>query len=72
MSCKKIKFDGANDPDRCKCQGAVMCAYKGMSHEGDKIAFGAAIRVYCFHHPEDTPADASLTVGRWVNEGHFH
>lgn len=49
-----------------------MCAYKGMSHEGDKIAFGAAIRVYCFHHPEDTPADASLTVGRWVNEGHFH
>ncbi len=72
MACKNIIFDGSADPDRCKCQGAVMRTYKGMSHEGEKIAFGAALRVYSFHHPEDTPADASLTVGRWVHEGHYH
>ncbi len=72
MSCKNITFDGANDPERCKCQGAVMRAYKGMKHEGEKTALAAAVRVYSFHHPEDLPVDASLTVERWVHAEHLH
>jgi len=72
MSCKHIIFDGANDPECCKCQGAVMRTYKGMSHEGEKTAMGAALRVYRFHHPEDKQADASLTVERWVHAEYLH
>lgn len=72
MSCKTIKFDGANDPERCKCQRAVLRTYEGLVHEGDDTALTAAIRVYRFHHPEDSREDASLTVERWVHAGHFH
>lgn len=72
MSCTEITFDGANDPLRCKCQGAVLRTYKGMSHEGGNIALMAAIRVYRHHHPEDSVQDAQLTVERWVHAGQMH
>lgn len=72
MSCKTITFDGANDPDRCKCQGAVMRAYEGMQHQGDETALEAAVRVYRHHHPEDSMANANLTVERWVHAGQMH
>lgn len=72
MGCQDKEFENANDPDGCKCQMAVMRAYEGMKHEGDKIALGVAVRVYNFHHPEDALADATLTVSRWIHEGHFH
>ncbi|MBP7722566.1 MAG: hypothetical protein KA155_08525 [Alphaproteobacteria bacterium] len=74
MSCNetkkgKIEFDGD-----CKCQNAVMRAYKGLLTAGtpESRALEAAKIVYSHHHPED-PADiAALTVERWVNAGHFH
>ena len=68
MPCKNSVLES----NRCKCHSAVMNAYKGMSHEGEKTALGAALRVYHFYHPEDSPGEAALTVGRWVNEGHLH
>ena len=72
MTCKIIKFDGANDEERCKCRAAVLRTYSAMSDEPPEVALEAAKRVYRFHHPEDTNLDASLTVERWVNAQHFH
>ncbi len=72
MACKTESLNVEKEDDGCKCHSAVMRAYNGMKHEGDKAAFGAALRVYSFHHPEDPSDTALLTVSRWVNEGHVH
>lgn len=73
MTCRTISFDGANDEERCKCKGAVLRAYKSMaSAEPAQVALSAALRVYRYHHPEDSKEDASLTVERWVNVHSHH
>lgn len=70
MSCVEITFDGANDPERCKCHAAVMRTYREMiKDQPEYIAVDAARRVYSFHHPEDKFCDAALTVERWINAG---
>ena len=74
MSCREIKFDGANDPGRCKCQNAVKKTYAGLLKAGQPEAYAldAAKIVYRHHHPEDSKEDAGLTVERWVYQEHFH
>ncbi len=74
MSCTEITFDGANDPVRCKCQGAVLRTYKGLVSKGQptQIALEAAKIVYGYHHPEDSKQDAALTVERWVYAESMH
>lgn len=74
MSCKEVTFDGARDPHRCKCQGAVLRAYEGLvgAGEPESNALEAATIVYRYHHPEDSVANAVLTVERWVYAGNFH
>ncbi len=68
MSCNLPIQKGVKQAVDCKCHGAVMRTYKGMSDEPEAVAMQAAQRVYRYHHPEDTIADAHLTVERWVNE----
>lgn len=74
MSCQHIHFDGARDPERCKCQRAVLNAYGTLVAAGrpHQVALEAAGIVYRFHHPEDSKMDASLTVERWIHAEHFH
>lgn len=73
MSCTEIVFDGANDPERCKCRAAVLRTYSALVKDvPENIALQAAKRVYEFHHPEDSKLDQSLTVERWVQAEHFH
>ena len=78
MSCNEnhieIHFDGANDPERCKCRSAVLRAYKLLLQAGQpsQYALEAAKIVYAHHHPKDSKFDRALTVERWVNAGHFH
>jgi hypothetical protein len=42
------------------------------SAEPAQVALSAALRVYRYHHPEDSKEDASLTVERWVNVHSHH
>lgn len=56
----------------CKCYGAVMRTYAGMSDEPDHVASQAALRVYRYHHPEDPLDKAALTVESWINAGSHH
>lgn len=65
---RKITFDGANEPVRCRCKLAVLNGYAGMRKSGaaESEAFDAALRIYRFHHPEDSREDSCLTVERWV------
>ena len=76
MTCREITFDAANDEERCKCRGAVLRAYKGLTAAGEPeiCALQAAKIVYRHHHPEDCKDDAALTVERWVSAetGRFH
>ncbi|MCK6418454.1 MAG: hypothetical protein L6Q57_05895 [Alphaproteobacteria bacterium] len=76
MSCKDVIFDAANDPERCKCQAAVLRAYNCLVIAGRpaSVALEAAKIVYAYHHPEDSKQDRALTVERWVcaEAGHFH
>jgi len=72
MTCNLPIEKGVKAAADCKCYGAVMRAYKGMSSEPHDVALGAAQRVYRFHHPEDKQAAAHLTVERWVNESRIH
>lgn len=72
MTCIEVTFDPAKDPDRCKCQGAVLRTYGQMVKDNPQyIAMEAARKVYSFHHPEDKFCDAALTVERWVHAGHM-
>ena len=67
MSCIEITFDAANDAERCKCRGAVLRTYGELiKDEPEQVALSAAIRVYRYHHPEDSVDMSSLTVERWV------
>jgi len=74
MTCREIKFDGANEPERCKCRPAVLRAYGGLLAAGQPecVALEAAKVVYSHHHPEDSQEDAGLTVERWICAGKFH
>ena len=74
MSCKEILFEAARDPERCKCQSAVLKAYVSMMSAGrpHQVALEAAGIVYRFHHPEDSKMDAALTVERWIYAENFH
>jgi len=56
------------DEPSCQCEQAVKRAYKGLiaAGEPENIAMTAAKRVYKHHHPEESAAQANLTVERWV------
>ncbi|MBX2833402.1 MAG: hypothetical protein KTR28_00355 [Micavibrio sp.] len=56
----------------CKCYGAVMRTFAGLSDEPRTVAEEAAIRVYRYHHPEDTVQAATLTVQRWLAGADSH
>ena len=73
MTCNIPVIDGVRDAADCKCYGAVMRTYKGLSDEPNQVAEEAAIRVYRYHHPEDSKRDATLTVQRWLTaDEHVH
>lgn len=72
MSCDIPIKKGVRNAADCKCYGAVMRTFAGMSDEPSHVATEAAIRVYSFHHPEDSKTDAALTVERWVSGGNLH
>ena len=72
MSCNLPVEDGVRKAADCKCYGAVMRTFSGMSDEPYNIALAASIRVYRHHHPEDSKKDAHLTVESWINQGHAH
>jgi hypothetical protein len=74
FSCKEILFDGANEPVRCKCKPAVLKTYQSLMQDGNpqRVAVEAALRVYRFHHPQDSKEDSKLTVERWVFADHHH
>ncbi|MEM7650794.1 MAG: hypothetical protein AAF204_01770 [Pseudomonadota bacterium] len=72
MSCDIPVQKGVRKAADCRCYGAVMRTYKGMSDEPDHIAMEAAKRVYRYHHPEDSAEDASLTVERWITDERVH
>ncbi len=64
------------DPDfrQCECRMAVDRAYNGMLASGapSQVALDVAIRVYRYHHPEFTMAEAQSTVEVWVFSGRTH
>lgn len=56
------------DDKMCKCRRAVMNAYNTLvKDDPESVAMDAAYRVYRYHHPEDAPSLAKLTVERWVH-----
>jgi hypothetical protein len=67
MSCIPVE-KGVKKAADCKCYTAVMRTYLSLGELPDHVAMEAALRVYQYHHPEDSMHDASLTVERWVNE----
>lgn len=68
MSCKP-----KNEAD-CKCQNAVMNAYRGLLTAGQskEIALDAAKIVYRHYHPEDALGTVNQTVEHWVDAGQLH
>ena len=74
MSCNIPVQEGVKQAADCKCYGAVMRAYVGLSESGvpHSFALEAARIVYDYHHPEDSKADQFLTVERWINEERIH
>ena len=58
----------------CSCRVAVMRAYTSMLTSGAPrtVALDAAVRVYCYHHPDDPADQASHTVEHWVYAGHLN
>lgn len=68
MSCNLPIEKGVKKAADCKCYGAVMRTFISMSDEPHHVALEAAQRVYRYHHPEDSKADAHLTVESWVHE----
>lgn len=73
MSCNLPVQENVKEPADCKCYGAVMRAYGGLTDSGlpHATALEAAQIVYAYHHPEDSKADQKLTVERWINESHL-
>lgn len=72
MACNLKPVEGVKEPADCKCYGAVMRTFKGMSDEPEHVAFEAALRVYQFHHPEDPKDRAMLTVETWIHAESHH
>ena len=77
MPCKpthiEVVSDPAKDPVRCKCQNAVLNAYKELIKQVPKSnAMEAAELVYGYHHPEDSKEERALIVERWINAEHMH
>ncbi|MCB1579997.1 MAG: hypothetical protein H6859_03865 [Rhodospirillales bacterium] len=72
MPCNIPVQKGVKTPSDCKCYSAVMRTYKAMQSEPPHVAREAALRVYCYHHPEDAKSDAYLTVERWIIAEHIH
>ena len=72
MACEEIPVQkNVKQPVECRCYGAVMRTYKSMSDdEPHLVALAAAHRVYRYHHPEDSKADAFLTVESWIAAAH--
>lgn len=68
MTCNIPIEHGVKNAADCKCYTAVMRTYLSLNKVPDHVAMEAALRVYRYHHPEDSTHDASLTVERWVNE----
>lgn len=70
MCCFEDKFGNAD----CKCHSAVLKAYRSLIQAGqpESSALYAAKAVYRFHHPEELPDAAALTVERWVYAESFH
>ena len=68
MSCKP------KSGDDCKCQKAVMNAYRGLLTVGQskEVALEAAKVVYHHHHPEDMQPVVDRTVEAWIDAGHLH
>ena len=72
MACNIPVQSGVKQPADCKCYKAVMRTFGALHDEPQNVALEAAIRVYRFHHPEDSKVDAHLTVERWVAAEHIH
>jgi len=75
MSCNTPvqQQDPASDPIRCKCQNAVLRAYKELIKSMPRSnAVEAAEMIYGYHHPEDSKQDRQLIVERWINAEHIH
>lgn len=72
MPCNLKPVEGIKAASDCKCYGAVMRTYSGMSDEPEHVALDAALRVYRYHHPEDPKDKAALTVESWVYAGSRH
>ena len=74
MSCNETKTGAVQFDGDCKCQKAVLNAYKTLLSVGtpEVHALEAAKIVYSHHHPEDSAEVAGLTVERWVYSDHFH
>jgi hypothetical protein len=67
MACDLPIEDGVKSPADCKCYGAVMRTYHAIAKDvPNSVAMEAAQRVYQYHHPEDSKANAHLTVERWI------
>lgn len=69
-----VPLDQNGNPSGCKCWRAVMQAYATLTayNNSDRMAMDAAIRVYRFHHPEDSKEDCRLIVERWVYKAVHH
>lgn len=69
-----IEQDFANDAQKCVCKPAVFNAYSSLKPHGHKRAMHAAMKIYQFHHPDDSTEDAQITVERWViaQSGEIH
>ncbi|MCD8497718.1 MAG: hypothetical protein LRZ85_06305 [Alphaproteobacteria bacterium] len=70
--CEITFENGVKAPADCACYKAVMQAYRLLDDVPAHVAMDAAVRVYRYHHPEDSMHNASLTVERWVNETRIH
>ena len=69
-----IETDYANDAHKCVCKPAVFNAYESLLPHGHQKAMDAAMKIYQYHHPDDTAEDALLTVERWLvaQSGEIH
>jgi hypothetical protein len=69
-----IEQDYANEAAKCICKPAVFNAYETLKSHGHKKAMDAAMKIYLYHHPEDTIEDAQITVERWLvaQSGQIH
>lgn len=63
-----IEENFANDSCRCVCKNAVFNAYNGLVGAGQshRHAMDAAMKVYRYHHPQDSAEAAEQIVERWI------